>query len=336
MFTYASLACHQLRHLCPPVGDSNELGQLPALTSLASVAVVSGGLSTPIPSLAQFPPSLSQGDITVTTAAPVSTSSVGVILSPALEPIPHRLVHRIRTGRFLEMRELLSDNIALHDQLEAIQGHTSLAVLPSTVLRTRQREVPSLVSWIYCFTAYVAVRTSDPLARDMLAYCRLLIREALRHGGQGWQEYDRTFRRQCEIDPSLAWNTLLPDLQAATMFGQQRGTGTYCILCRGADHTSQQCALAAIHQPASTSTLTSMTPPNLYRGPQRRPRFPSRSLQICASWNTGTCIYPGTCGFRHICATCSLAHRARDCPDTPEDSPFKRSGRHTPAPRAKK
>ena len=152
---------------------------MPALTSLASVAVVSGVLSTPIPLLAQFPPLISQGNHTVMTAAPVSTSSDGLILPPALEPITHHLVHRNQTGRFLEMRELLSDNIALHNQLEAIQRHTSLAVLPSTVLFTCPREVPSLVSWIFCFTAYVAVWTSNPLAWDMLAYCCLLIHEAL-------------------------------------------------------------------------------------------------------------------------------------------------------------
>ena len=125
----------------------------------------------------------------------VTTSSVGMILSPALEPIPHRLVHRIQTGHFLEMRELISDNIALHNQLESIQGRVNLAALPSTVLRTRQREVTSLVSWIYCFIAYAAVRTSDTLARNMLVYCRLIISEALLHGGQRWQEYDRTFRQ---------------------------------------------------------------------------------------------------------------------------------------------
>ena len=68
--------------------------------------------------------------------------------------------------------------------------------------------------------AYVAVRTSDQTTRDMLAYMRLIIRKAMRHGGPGWQDYYRAFRSQAAIDPSLRWNTLLPDLQASTMFGQ--------------------------------------------------------------------------------------------------------------------
>ena len=44
----------------------------------------------------------------------------------------------------------------------------------------------------------------------MLAYCRLIIREALRHGGSGWQEYDRTFWCQVAIDPHLPWHSLHP------------------------------------------------------------------------------------------------------------------------------
>ena len=142
-----------------------------------------------------------------------SLSPPGMILSPAADPIPHTLVQRIQSGQFVEMRDLLADNIALLNQLASLQGTVSLPL--NTANRTRLREVPSLVSWLYCFTAYVAVRTSDPLARNMLAYSRLIIREALRHGGSGWMEYDRVFRRQLAINPAMSWNTLEPGLQAA-------------------------------------------------------------------------------------------------------------------------
>ena len=114
-----------------------------------------------------------------------------MILSPAADPIPHTLVQRIRLGQFVEIRVLLADNIALLNQLTSLQGAVSL--LLNTANRTILREVPSLVSWLYCFTAYVEVRTSDPLARNMLVYSRSIIREALGHGESGWTEYDRVF-----------------------------------------------------------------------------------------------------------------------------------------------
>ncbi len=42
---------------------------------------------------------------------------------PSADPIPYRLVQRIRSGDFLEMRDLLADNMALHGQLEDLHGH---------------------------------------------------------------------------------------------------------------------------------------------------------------------------------------------------------------------
>ena len=78
------------------------------------------------------------------------------------------------------MRELLTDHISLYNQLEDFHGHTS-GLCPCI------REVPLLMSWVYCFAAYMAILTPDPQTCEMLAYCRLIIREALHHRGL---EYD--------------------------------------------------------------------------------------------------------------------------------------------------
>ena len=211
----------------------------------------------------------------------------------------------------MEMRELLTDNLALHEQLEAVQavqGLPGLAALPTTS-RIRQREVASLESWMYCFTVYMALRTPDMFTRRMLAYCRLIIHEAMRHGGRGWLEYDRTFRRQCEVDALLPWDRLLPDLQASTILSQRQPSGMFCSLCQGIDHTRYQCALASLHQP------TSHHPSGSSRGQRRAQgqRRPAQYAPICSSWNNGACIYPGSCSFRHVCASCFGDHRARDC-----------------------
>ena len=57
----------------------------------------------------------------------------GMILSPALQPIPGCLVCRILSGEFIEMRDLLTDNITLHDQLEAVQGPLNLTPIPGAL-----------------------------------------------------------------------------------------------------------------------------------------------------------------------------------------------------------
>ena len=244
----------------------------------------------------------------------------GLVLSPAAAPFPKKLVDRIQAGNFLEMKELLTDNMELISQIEAVQGLPP-AHMPG-IPRPRLREVSSLTTWCYCFLGYVAIRSSDPTTRNQLAYARLLIKEAQRHGGLGWLDYDRAFRQQAASDPSLPWNTLSPGLQASTMFCQQpTDQRSFCTLCREVDHTRAQCALACLQPPAASTPAvprTSQPPPTRRR--------PETALRICISWNMGACVFQGQCTYRHVCATCQLPpqHRARDCPKTPDSSSYKR------------
>lgn len=241
-------------------------------------------------------------------------------MSPATDPIPYTLVQRIQSGQFVDMRDLLADNVHLLNQLTSLHGATALPL--ATINRTRLREIPSLASWLYCFNAYVAVRTQDPLTRQMLAYSRLIIREALRHGGVGWLEYDRVFRRQLSINPTLPWKTLEPGLQAATILSQRTSSGMMCNLCRESDHTTHQCALAPLQQQLTVQSQTS-PPPRPWRRPETL-------LRICVAWNKGQCNR-ARCSYRHVCATCQRSHKARDCPDTPPDSVYKSASATTRA-----
>ena len=86
--------------------------------------------------------------IPVSTQSQVPLRSERLILAFVRQFIPAHLVRRIRAGKYVEMRDLLSDNVALHDQLEAIQGPLVNAVTPG-VLRPQVREVSSLISWFF-------------------------------------------------------------------------------------------------------------------------------------------------------------------------------------------
>ena len=307
--------CHTIK-----IVPTAALGALPPPHLLTSVSLAAASqTASPITTPAQNHSTASSGAATTTTPLPVNpplpqlpqtSSNAGVILSPAAEPFPRKLVDKVKSGQFVEMRELLADNITLLSQLEAIQGVPPLQILGGA--RPRLREVSSLSTWCYCFLGYAAILTSDPTTRDQLAYARLIIREALRHRGSGWLDYDRAFRQQASADPSLRWNTLLPALQASTMLSFGPGQGAmFCTLCRGVDHTRTQCALLSLHPPAN-------------RPPNTPPTTPKRkSDNICISWNRGLCIFPGICGYRHVCATCHLPHKARDCSKTPDGSIYK-------------
>lgn len=305
---------------CPHV-PAAALGMLPPAASIASVPLMPSLSQPSLVSWASTTPNTSTTWSYATNQWPhnqlpaqAAPSHAGLTLSPAAETFPKRLVDKVRSGQFTEMKELLADNMSLLHQLETVSGVSATHMLGPA--RPRLREVASLPTWCYCFLGYVAMQTSDPTTRDQLAYARLLIKEAQRHGGLGWLDYDRAFRQQVAADPTMRWNTLIPGLQASTILGQrQAGSGIFCTLCRQVDHTRAQCALACLEPAASTpSTVTTTS------AVRRKHRG-----NFCISWNKGACIFPiGECIYKHECPVCrSPDHKAKDCARLPESSPYR-------------
>ena len=306
---------------------------MPPALALASVPLVhevvdgrrpSSAAVTPAAVAPLVAPQVSEVESATLPAVMLSQPGLGLSLSPATSPFPQKLVDRARSGQFVDMRDLLTDNVSLIQQLDTFGGNHAIPSLPG-MLRPRLREVTSLPSWIYCFLAYIAIRANDQGVRDMLAYARLMVWEAQRHGGSGWLDYDRVFRQQAALDPLLRWNTLHPGIQAATLVGRTAGSTLLCSICREPDHTAGQCALSYLQPPTGTSNAPgpSVWPPGP-RAPLRRQ--PESMMNICVSWNKGHCTFPGTCRFRHACATCQQPHMARDCVATPAHSEYKRGG----------
>ena len=243
-------------------------------------------------------------------------------LSISMRPVPARMVQQIRSCRFVEMRDLLWDNAELRRHYEEMHGAMGFHVLPVTS-RPRIREVTTLPSWICCFLTCLAASVSDQVIRDRISYAILIVREAMRHGGSGWIDYDRLFRQQASINPSLRWNVIHPELQATTILGQRPAVpGTFCILCQECDHTSTHCALAQLQPSTVRSGHPSAT------------RHPARPFQrVCSSWNDGLCIFPGTCNYRHVCSNChQSSHTARDCRVPSRSRSGGGAGRPQPAP----
>ena len=66
---------------------------------------------------------------------PVLPSSLvsGLSLPPATAPFPPKLVDRARSGQFVDMRDLLVDNVSLLQQLETFGSQYSVPSLPGLV-----------------------------------------------------------------------------------------------------------------------------------------------------------------------------------------------------------
>ena len=108
---------------------------------------------------------------------PVDGAAQTFVLSDGLAPVPAKLVSKILKGEFVDMSELLRDN--LEAERKGALLDPSEASSPSSTKCSR-REVPDLLSWVQCFGTYMAVIASQQPSRVMplLAYQTLIIREA--------------------------------------------------------------------------------------------------------------------------------------------------------------
>ena len=266
----------------PSAGSAGPLLSLPSLSELESLAAPSG----PLPLQA--------------TAAKASP----LILSSALPPIPAKVVDRIRAGSFVDLKELLPDNMALLQRLQ----ETSTGPQAASGSSSRMREIRDPLTWAACFMGFVAARADLPGTRDLLAYGQLILQLARQHGGGGWIAYDSQFRQQAAAGASAPWSELNLSLMAATVFAAGgEAPARACQLCFATDHTARDCALASLE-----GGRTTQRPPS---GAQASPRpRPYRARdEICRRFNRGTCS-ASACRFEHICSACQKpGHGSVDC-----------------------
>ena len=96
----------------------------------------------------------------------------------------------IQALQFVEMLELLPDNVALAERLAALLQGLGPHKQPE------QWGVGSLTTWVASFTTYIVIvaQVYPSPVRDMLAYMRIIIREASKFGCYGWLTYVTVFR----------------------------------------------------------------------------------------------------------------------------------------------
>ena len=281
---------------------------MPPPASVASVASLPpsslpAGTLTPLSSL--FPPTIHS----LPSITPTDPPATPLLLSPSFPPVPAKLVTKSQSGAFVALKEFLGDNIALVQHLDEVQ---------STSLRSsaRMRNLSSPIQWAFCFLTYAATRCKDPETRNLLAYGRIILTLAQRHGGQGWLEYDRAFRQQATADPSIPWNRLNPSLMAATVLSAPSSTpATFCPHCQEVDHKGGDCALTSVdpylEQPTNTAPSHSQT---IRPRPYTRPPPVD---EICRRFNRGMCPESSRCRYKHICSVPDClrpGHGAYSCP----------------------
>lgn len=229
------------------------------------------------------------------------------VLSDALPVVPAKLAKKIRRGEFVDMSELLKDNMEV-ERRRAAQGgeggHQAAAVA-----RVDRREVPDLLSWLHCFSLYAAIvcKAHPNKVSEMWAYQATLIGEARRCGGRGWLLYDSAFRQQIVSLESTDFGKINQSLYATT-FLAYGGRGQFCSSCMLPDHSREDCAL----HPGRNLPVVRLgdVAERRFRPDQRRGK--SGGKRPCFAWNDGRCSLP-YCRFEHICSRCHGNHRRDVC-----------------------
>ena len=231
-------------------------------------------------------------------------------LAGSLPMIPAHLVEKILKGQYIDLSDLLQDNILLAKKSNS--GSGTVQTESGLVWRYKKREFTKdeagMLSWIQCFAVYMAIVCSQDPSRfnDLLGYMVIMINEGRRFKYQGWLTYDEMFRQSVVKSKSTSWSELNGTLYATTFLSQQRGESVTCQTCSSVDHQTYQCAL--------TERKTGYRPPSppIARRKRQRSRSPERG--ICYAWNDGKCSRGYACKFKYmVCLKCGGEHRAVQC-----------------------
>ena len=233
------------------------------------------------------------------------------MLSEALPVVPARLVKKISRGEFVDMSELLKDNMELERRRAAYGGEPSQGQLAG---RTGRREIPDIMSWLHSFSLYAAIMCEHhpKKTREMWAYQATMIAEARRCGGRGWLLYDAAFRQQAAAATNLErvdFSRINQSLYATT-FLAYGGRGQFCTTCMQPDHTAEECALHPNR--ALPVVRVSEEPAERRPRPTEARRGKGAGKRPCFGWNDGQCPYQ-YCKYDHVCARCHGNHRREAC-----------------------
>ena len=92
-------------------------------------------------------------------------------LAEHFPPVPPKLVQKIQAGEFVDLAELLPDNMEMVRRA-SIEGQGQS--------QRQLRRVVNLLTWVQRFSTYAAIlgEAQPHRSRDLLAYMRLIVREA--------------------------------------------------------------------------------------------------------------------------------------------------------------
>ena len=126
-------------------------------------------------------------------------------------PIPGKLVAKITSGAFVELADLLAENIRTQEAEPHTYLDVKLLVAPA---KERVVEITNILTWIQAFTIYQWIFCSTYPSRwqDTTQYKLLILQTACQFPGPTWLNSDTAFRKDAAASLLADWSKMNLDL----------------------------------------------------------------------------------------------------------------------------
>ena len=161
------------------------------LSTYSSVGIPMVSHASQPPVLALSAPSLFDHSLVALTSSPTLAPSVGkaFVVGSGYAQIPGKLVAKITSGAFIELADLLAENIRTQEAEPHSYLDGNLLVAPA---KKRVVEINNILTWIQAFTIYKWIFCSTYPSRwqDTTQYKLLILQTASQFSGPAWLNYD--------------------------------------------------------------------------------------------------------------------------------------------------
>ena len=124
-----------------------------------------------------------------------------LVVGPGYAPVPYKLVSKITAGLFVDLADLLPENIRAQEIEPQAFLEGKLVVSGS---KKRVIEIADIVTWIEAFTIFsmILCHTFPSRWKDLNQYKLLIIQTARRFFDKSWLHYDIAFRKEAAASGS--------------------------------------------------------------------------------------------------------------------------------------
>ena len=130
------------------------------------------------------------------------------VVGPGYSPVPLKIVSQITAGKFVNVEDLLTENITMPEQEPQLWFNSQL-VLSHTPKKRKRRLWISRQGW-KPFPFFYLVLCSSFLHRwrDLTSYKPLILRTYCQFSGFCWLDYDRAFREYTAAENVTDWSKM--------------------------------------------------------------------------------------------------------------------------------